>query len=625
MAVRKKLTEAGAENIWNLIGGNTALKMGTLSQKAVNDPSWPAQEFRKAHNLSHLTELDIEYEDKYSALWCFKKHTERPNFTNTLIADIKSVHEAVGSMFVDGRQVDDAALKYLIWASRKKNIFNMGGDLLHFVDLLNEKDREGMQKYAYSCIEIAHLNHTNMAAPIITIALIQGDALGGGFEAVLVNDLVVAERGAQFGFPEILFGLFPGMGAYSLLSRKAGTMIAEEMIFSGRLYPAEYLHELGIVDVLADKGKGEEALYGYLKKFDKRFDAHQTLYNIRRQCNPVTMEELLRVGDRWVDTAMNLSELDIRKMRRLAKAQIERSERDGTDNEENRAEMKPVREIKNTHKEDNIWEAPHISSGPKETSPGKVQKMNDQSEIKASVLHLAKTKIAFPHSLKEKRAMPANRSFNSVYDRILEGTAEAKASLVLQPGVERLLSEGMSREEYLDFLEQLYHIVWHFCPTMAAAAARCDDSKRDLRYALYHDIAEEKGHELWVLNDIKALGGDVDEIVNSKPAIPVQAMIGYNYYIAERRNPYGVLGMIHSLEEISAKYAARVSALVAHRIGVNDGAGFSFLGSHGTMDMDHVHHFKDMVNSMTNDEDVEAIIEAAEVNYALFGALFREV
>src|SRR3712207_4090014 len=103
-----------------------------------------------------------------------------------------------------------------------------------------------------------------MDLPVITVALVQGDALGGGFECALAHDLIVAERSAKFGLPEVLFNLFPGMGAYSFLSRRIGRQAAERMILSGRVHTAEELHEMGLVDVLAPDGEGEEAVLDFV-------------------------------------------------------------------------------------------------------------------------------------------------------------------------------------------------------------------------------------------------------------------------------------------------------------------------------------------------------------------------
>ena len=578
-----------------------------------------------------MRELDLEYDPSFQALWCVQRHGERPNFTTALISDIAAVQEAMKAGFA-GSGASTPPVRYMVWASSKKNIFNLGGDLIHFVELLEARDRDGMWDYARSCIEICYTNHVNMDLPVITVALATGDALGGGLESALSSDVLIAERGAQFGFPEILFGLFPGMGAYTLVARRVGARIAERMIFSGRIYSAEDLYEMGLVHTLAEPGAGEDALHDYLKRTDKRFESHRSLFAARRTTNPVSFAEMEEIARSWVDTAMSLGRLELRKMQRLAKAQMARMEREKSEASaalEVRAQRpsrtsatRPSAPSSRT----TMRPSEHEAAPPAPPSANRRQDMPKDAEnsavlsrgIAPSVVSVAAT-AAQPR----RRSKAEGEIGGSVYDLIIDGVAEARAAATLQPGVERLLSEGMSREEYLDFLEQLYHVVWHFCPTMAAAAAHCGEDRRALRYALYHNIDDEKGHETWVLDDIRALGGDVDAVVRGKPAIPVQAMIGYNYYAAERLNPWSVLGMVHVLEEISANYSGRVAKAVAERLGIADGAGFRFLSSHGTMDLHHVAGFRELVNQITDPRDYEAIIDAANVNYALFGALFK--
>jgi DSF synthase len=160
--------------------------------------------------------------------------------------------------------------------------------------------------------------------PLITIALVQGDALGGGFECALSFDVLVAERSAKMGLPEVLFNLFPGMGAYSFLARKIGTAAAEKMIMSGKVYTAEELHQLGVVDVLAEDGQGENAVRDYIARSRRKHNAHGAIYRSRRRIDPVTYEELRDIVDIWVEAAMNLDEQDLRKMMRLVTAQERR-------------------------------------------------------------------------------------------------------------------------------------------------------------------------------------------------------------------------------------------------------------------------------------------------------------
>ncbi len=200
-------------------------------------------------------------------------------------------------------------------------MFNLGGDLNLFVEKIRARDGATLRRYGYACVEAGHANHRGYDNGVITIGLIQGDALGGGLESALSCDLLIAERQAKFGLPEVLFNLFPGMGAYSFLSRRIGPVKAEEMIMSGRIYTAEEMLALGVVDVLAEPGEGQRAVRTYIAANRARRNAHSAIYKVRRRVNPVPLEELRDVVDTWVEAALALEETDLRKMTRIAAAQ----------------------------------------------------------------------------------------------------------------------------------------------------------------------------------------------------------------------------------------------------------------------------------------------------------------
>ena len=130
----------------------------------------------------------------------------------------------------------------------------------------------------------------------------------------------------MLGLPEILFNLFPGMGAYNLLARRATPRIAEELILSGKILPAARLYEMGIVDVLAKDGEGEAAVQAWIAKNARRRSGFQGVMRVRQQVNPVTREELDAVADTWVDCALRLEDRDMRMMSRVVRAQMERME-----------------------------------------------------------------------------------------------------------------------------------------------------------------------------------------------------------------------------------------------------------------------------------------------------------
>src|SRR6185436_8275618 len=167
----------------------------------------------------------------------------------------------------------------------------------------------------------------NFRSPTMTtISLVQGDALGGGFEAALTSDVIIAEESAQMGLPEILFNLFPGMGAYRLLARRIGMRAAEEFILSGKVLPATELHKMGIVDVVATDGQGETAVRNWIAKNARRRNGLQALHRARQFIHPVTREELDGIVGLWVDAALRLGERDLRMMNRLVRAQMRRVE-----------------------------------------------------------------------------------------------------------------------------------------------------------------------------------------------------------------------------------------------------------------------------------------------------------
>lgn len=212
----------------------------------------------------------------------------------------------------------------------------------------------------------------------------------------------------------------------------------------------------------------------------------------------------------------------------------------------------------------------------------------------------------------------------SFFITLVEDSDASRRAIEMAPKVQSMIHKGLTLEEYRAFLRDLYHIVWHFCPIMATAAARCDDRLRNIRYELYERIEEEKGHEEWVLEDIKALGGDVN-VQAAVPSAPVQAMIGFNYYAAERVHPCSVLGMLYVLEVVASVYGGKVADAIARAIGRETGAGgFRFLSSHATMDADHMAKLNVLLKTIGDPVAQAAIINATRVNFHQFGQLFSE-
>jgi DSF synthase len=212
-------------------------------------------------------------------------------------------------------------LRYLLLGSRTPGVFNLGGDLDFFAAKIRERDRQALVAYGESCVRILHRNINCLGFPMLTIGLAQGDALGGGFESLLSFNVIIAERDAKFGFPENIFGLFPGMGAYSLVARRIGAAFAEEMMLSGRIYTAAEMKDAGLIHILAEPGQGIAEARDFIQRNKRRHMGSRSIYQIGREVNAVTIEELSRVVQVWADACLQLRDRDLKVMQRLVAAQ----------------------------------------------------------------------------------------------------------------------------------------------------------------------------------------------------------------------------------------------------------------------------------------------------------------
>jgi DSF synthase len=298
------------------------------SKKLSRDAIWDGQTiaFEQLQGLESqpYDNLELTLDPSNDTLWCYMRPLGRPSYTHELMGDISKMQNSIANAFTAFPSGAPKPFSWFVMASAIPGIYNLGGDLGHFAERIRQGDLGALRHYGHVAVEAIHRNAIAFGAPIITIALVQGDALGGGFEHALSYDLIVAERSAKLGLPEILFNMFPGMGAYSFLSRRMDRARAEAMILSGRIYCAEELHEMGVVDVLAEDGKGQQAVEEYIACHNRKFNAHQATYRARRRVNPVTLDELKDVVDIWAEAALNLTDLDLRKMDRLCAAQDRR-------------------------------------------------------------------------------------------------------------------------------------------------------------------------------------------------------------------------------------------------------------------------------------------------------------
>lgn len=275
----------------------------------------------KSHFLNlELAELDLDYDRTRRALWFYMKGEPVPCFTVTLLKEINKLFDSIRKSNTTQRQVD-----YLVAASGQLGMYNLGGDLKLFRHCVATRDQDTLRAYAYSCLDLGYACTTMLEQDVTTIALLEGNALGGGLEAALSCNVVIAEKNVRLGFPEILFNLFPGMGAYTYLRHRIHVSEIEKLLISGRNYTASEFHEMGIVDILADEGEGHAAVDDFIDHHSKQRNGRLAIHKAKLLSHPITLDELRNIADLWVDSAMRLDDKSLRVMDRLFRAQIHRT------------------------------------------------------------------------------------------------------------------------------------------------------------------------------------------------------------------------------------------------------------------------------------------------------------
>jgi DSF synthase len=216
-------------------------------------------------------------------------------------------------------------VRHFVMSSDVPRVFNFGGDLALFVLLVRAGDVDSLKLYGKRCVDLVWWMENAANLGVHTTVLSQGDTLGGGLESVLPFHKVIFERSAQAGFPEVLFNLFPGMGAWDFTIRKAGFAVASEMILSGRLYSADELHYRRLVDVVVDDGQGELAIDKIVRDIDPRHRGTLAALRAQRLAAPIRYESLMAIVDLWAESALGLTDRDLRLMERLARAQARKA------------------------------------------------------------------------------------------------------------------------------------------------------------------------------------------------------------------------------------------------------------------------------------------------------------
>jgi len=262
--------------------------------------------------------VSLTRDAKHRAIWVALPHSSRPCFTSELLDDILEAKARIGST-VRGHRAPDEAILFQVMTSQHPGVFSLGGDLSQFVDWIKFQARDLLVEYGQKCVELAFAGATNYGIPdFTTICLVQGQAYGGGFECALSHNVLIAEEQARFMFPELRYGMFPGMGAVSLLTRRVGRLLARDIIESDRVWSAEELLDAGVVDVVCGQGNGRAAVEDYMEQSTPGSRALTSAY---AAVGALTERELSDIVAMWADAALQVTPKTLSLMERIARAQ----------------------------------------------------------------------------------------------------------------------------------------------------------------------------------------------------------------------------------------------------------------------------------------------------------------
>jgi DSF synthase len=308
-----------------------------LDRKATHFPSAPVELVQSEagqapnRNLSEqmrflsraYDELELKFDPNSRSLWSYLRPNGVPCFTPSMVRELIAMHRSLQGLMAMQPPEEQRLIRYYVQRSLIPGIYNMGGDFGFLIDRITHGDWDSIRRYAHDCVDAVYHIATGFDSGIVSVCLLEGDALGGGLEGALCCNYIIAERKVKLGLPEILFNCFPGMGAYSLLARRINPSAVERMIFSGKIYSADEMYDLGVIDLVVDEGAGEKAVWDYIAD-ERKFPARQSIYQTRNRVNPLTLSELRDVTDLWVRTAMSLAPADLRRMKHLQAAQARR-------------------------------------------------------------------------------------------------------------------------------------------------------------------------------------------------------------------------------------------------------------------------------------------------------------
>ncbi len=265
--------------------------------------------------------LDIDYERETASVWMNYRVDAPQCYTPTMLAELLQLRDSLRVLGMSAR-AEEFPFRYLVMTAKRPGVFSLGGDLATFAAAIRRQDLATLVTYAHACVDLVYGYSQSLDLPIVTLCAVQGQCLGGALEAALAFDFILAEDNAMFGLPEVAFNTFPGMGAVTMLTRRVGPALTQQIIMSGQTYTGRQMFELEVIDQVTSPGTIRAAAVEWMRDAGgKKWRRRRAIAEARRRSHPVTHDELIRITELWAECSARIEERDLRHMERLVRAQ----------------------------------------------------------------------------------------------------------------------------------------------------------------------------------------------------------------------------------------------------------------------------------------------------------------
>lgn len=265
-----------------------------------------------------LDYLDTKYDSKLKVIWCILKSSLSPTFSPLLLQNIRTFQDSVAQYCMQSAEKP----KYMVWLSDNQKIFSLGLDLGHIYQSVINKNEDELRKYLELCIDVLYINIMKLEIdPLITISLMRGKTYGGGFEAALTSDIIVAEPNVRCSFPGLQYNLLPSIGTLRILFKRFPQEALEALLLGGKSLHADDLQHYKIVNMVSKINEGEADIHKLIKKINERHDIYSAVYKAIRANYIITQTELEEFKESWIQMTMNLRSSDLSKLERIVRAQ----------------------------------------------------------------------------------------------------------------------------------------------------------------------------------------------------------------------------------------------------------------------------------------------------------------